>query len=233
MKAAETTTATAAAVTRSLAAALAPSAARWRVEVLDMVASTQDVAREKALAGAPEGTAVLALGQTYGRGRRGRAWRSDPSAGLYLSVLLRPSWPAADAGWLSLLATLALARGLEAQGLRDARIHQPNDLYVGGAKLAGVLIEPTLAAGRIEFAVVGVGLNLAQRREDWRGTELEGRATSCWMEGVRLGVAEAAAMWFREFERLYSGAPLTASERSDLLTEWTARGGAATVPGWR
>ena len=126
----------------------------WRLEVHDTLDSTQDAVAAVARAGGPEGLVVQALEQTAGRGRRGRAWMS-PRGGLYLSALLRPGCPAARAGELALMAGVALARALP-----GVRLKWPNDALLTGRKCAGVLVESEAAAGRVAWAVVGIGVNV-------------------------------------------------------------------------
>src|SRR6267142_3604854 len=105
-------------------------------------ASTNDVATERARAGAPEGLVVATEEQTAGRGRLGRAWHSPAGANLYLSLLLRPARAAAEIPPLTLLAGAAVARALASLGLAP-RLKWPNDvqLVVAGAarKVAGIL----------------------------------------------------------------------------------------------
>ena len=159
---------------------------------VDVVTSTNDVARERAEAGADEGLAVIARAQTAGRGRRGRAWVSPPGSALYLSVILRPPWPADQAPWLGVLAGIATARAAESLLPKGApvSIKWPNDVLVDGRKLAGVLVEPRSARGRIEFAVAGIGLNVAQQESDWP-EELRLRAVSLRQLGAPATVEEA------------------------------------------
>jgi BirA family biotin operon repressor/biotin-[acetyl-CoA-carboxylase] ligase len=121
-------------------------------------ASTNDDARDLALAGAPEGAAVLARAQSGGRGRLGRAFASPPG-GLYLSVVLRPRVPPASWSLLPLLAGVVVARVLRERGFADVRVKWPNDLVLGAAKVGGILVESRFGAGP-PFAVAGMGLNL-------------------------------------------------------------------------
>lgn len=119
--------------------------------------STNDDARTLAEAGAPHGAAVLAVRQTKGRGRAGRTFAS-PRGGLYLSVVVRLDRPPAEWGLLALAAGVAVAGELRARGV-DAGVKWPNDVLVAGRKVCGVLVESQW--GRAPFAVVGIGLNLA------------------------------------------------------------------------
>jgi len=214
----------------SLQAALGGASLFGRhLEVHARLPSTQDRAKDLAMAGAPEGTCVLALEQTRGRGRMERTWRSDRGKGLYVSVVLRPPWPSHESGWLSMVAALAVARALDRLGVRGARIKAPNDVHVGARKIAGVLVEPRLGGDRIEFAVVGIGLNVAHGPADWIGTDLDGRATSCAMEGASVALADAAAAVLDALASLYRVRLETWG--AALMVEWTARGGTPEVPG--
>jgi BirA family biotin operon repressor/biotin-[acetyl-CoA-carboxylase] ligase len=147
----------------------------WRLRVEESLPSTQDLVLRLAAAGEPEGLAVLARRQSAGRGQQGRGWDSR-TGNLHLTVLLRPGGPARLAPQWALLAAVALAEALSA-GLPDPsaiRLKWPNDLLLGGAKLAGVLCESTTdAAGGIEWLAIGFGANLAM------APEVEGRAVAC------------------------------------------------------
>ncbi len=124
------------------------------------LSSTNDWLKEASRQGLPEWSLALADSQTAGRGRHGRAWAS-PRGNLYLSVLLRPRLPADRVGLLPLLAGVAVAETAGAWGI-EARLKWPNDVVVGGQKLAGILVEGVSGGGGLEAAVVGVGLNLLQ-----------------------------------------------------------------------
>jgi BirA family biotin operon repressor/biotin-[acetyl-CoA-carboxylase] ligase len=124
--------------------------------------STNDEARRLAEASAPAGTVVLAAEQSRGRGRHGRQWASPPG-NLYCSVLLRPDCAMALATQLSLVAGLALAEALAtlAPEAVELQLKWPNDVLIGGAKTAGILLEGTSDAdGRSSWVVAGTGVNL-------------------------------------------------------------------------
>ncbi len=141
----------------------APLPAGWQLRVEESVTSTSDLLLRLAAAGEPAGLAVLARTQTGGRGRDGRAWTS-PEGNLFLSLLLRPAEPAREAGRYALLSAVILAEALEPELPDPAalRLKWPNDLLLGGAKLAGVLCESAATEdGRLDFLVMGLGANLA------------------------------------------------------------------------
>lgn len=111
---------------------------------------------------AASGTMILAEMQTSGRGRLGRQWHSDSSAGIYFTLILRPPLSPAAAPVLTLMAGLSLATVVEAilPGMVDLR--WPNDLLVNGRKCAGILVEMRAEAQRIEHVLLGVGINVNQ-----------------------------------------------------------------------
>ncbi|WP_376090675.1 biotin--[acetyl-CoA-carboxylase] ligase [Roseomonas sp. CCTCC AB2023176] len=135
----------------------------WRLLVHEEVPSTSDLLRRLATAGEPEGLALLARRQTAGRGTSGRRWAS-PRGNLHLSVLLRPSEPARTLPEWSLLAALAVHDALSPHvpGPAALQLKWPNDLLLGGAKIAGLLLEAEARGdGRLDWICLGVGANLA------------------------------------------------------------------------
>ena len=143
---------------------------------LDVVDSTQSMLARLAREGAPDGTVVTARHQTGGRGRRGRAWWDAPGESLLLSVLLRPALPAGHVSQLSLVAALAVTDALASAAAVMGRIRWPNDVLVGGLKISGILPDAVCGTdGRVEHAIVGIGINLDQRSFP---PELAGLATS-------------------------------------------------------
>jgi BirA family transcriptional regulator, biotin operon repressor / biotin---[acetyl-CoA-carboxylase] ligase len=129
------------------------------------VASTQTLARRWAEAGAPEGAVVLADHQTEGRGRRGRRWTAPPGAALLFSTVLRPSVPVARWPEIPLAAGCAVAEALEAVAGMAAVLKWPNDVLVGGGKVAGILAEGL--TGPSPVVILGIGVNVAQGAGDW------------------------------------------------------------------
>lgn len=129
---------------------------------LDEVPSTNDEAARLAAEGAADGTVVWARCQSAGRGRRGRQWVS-PEGNLYCSIVMRPDVPLARAAGLSLVAAVA-AGDMVAGFLPGRKVEHkwPNDILVGGAKIAGILLESSGGPqGRAGWVVVGCGVNLA------------------------------------------------------------------------
>ncbi|MEK6407060.1 MAG: biotin--[acetyl-CoA-carboxylase] ligase [Acidobacteriota bacterium] len=129
----------------------------------DTVSSTNDIAKELAASGAPEGLCVIAREQTSGRGRQGRSWSSPPGEGLYLSLILRPAIKAADSAVITLAAAVAVAEALAADFQVPADIKWPNDVLASGRKICGILVESAIENNRLQYAVMGIGVNVAQR----------------------------------------------------------------------
>jgi BirA family biotin operon repressor/biotin-[acetyl-CoA-carboxylase] ligase len=127
-----------------------------------------DSTSERAFAAIANGSARhgdvhLATAQTRGRGRLGRRWSSPAGEGVYLSLVLLPPPPPPSPAALTIAAGLAAFDAAKALGVREARLDWPNDLVVGAAKLAGVLVETRGLDPRAPHYVVGVGLNVLQR----------------------------------------------------------------------
>lgn len=154
---------------REVAAALGEHPWAQHLTVLDTVDSTNTRLKQLAAAGAPEGTAVLADCQLQGRGRRGRDFTSPRGAGIYLSVLLRPEAPPRQLMCLTALTAVAAGRAVaECAGVQPG-IKWVNDLVLGSRKICGILTELSVSGtrGLTDYAVVGVGINCSQRREDF------------------------------------------------------------------
>ena len=121
--------------------------------------STNFHARQLAIAGA-EGEIVVAEEQTGGRGRLGRTWISPPFLNLYFSVILRPRLAPADAAQLTLMAAVALTDAIAMFSPEVPVIKWPNDILISGKKIAGVLTESSCTLDRIDFVVLGIGVNV-------------------------------------------------------------------------
>jgi BirA family transcriptional regulator, biotin operon repressor / biotin---[acetyl-CoA-carboxylase] ligase len=152
---------------------------RWGVpdlQVFRTIGSTNDRAAELAGNGAAQGTLVLADAQTRGRGRRGRSWSAPSGASLSMSMVLRPPSPESTR-LLTLRLGIAAAEALEELARLPVGIKWPNDLELGGRKVAGILCEATALRDRIAFVVAGIGLNLRPPDDGWP-PDLAARATS-------------------------------------------------------
>ncbi|MBF0122984.1 MAG: biotin--[acetyl-CoA-carboxylase] ligase [Candidatus Omnitrophica bacterium] len=126
----------------------------------DSIASTMNEAFRLAMEGASEGTIVVAETQTKGRGRLGRSWSSPKSKGIYCSIILRPGGAPAGVAPLTLLTAVAVSEAVERVSSVRPLIKWPNDLLVKDKKLCGILTEMRAETDRIEFVIIGIGLNV-------------------------------------------------------------------------
>jgi BirA family biotin operon repressor/biotin-[acetyl-CoA-carboxylase] ligase len=154
-------------VADKLRAALGEGRVGNEIVVIEEARSTNDIVWEAEARGAAEGFVVFAERQTAGRGQYGRRWESAPYQGLWFSVLLRPAITLNESPRLtSLLASVAAATIIEETGC-SASIKPPNDIYVTGRKIAGVVVEGRTASDGSYIAVAGMGLNVNQTLEDF------------------------------------------------------------------
>ena len=131
-----------------------------KVVLFDEVGSTLDVAHALGEQGAEAGTLVLADAQSAGRGRLGRSWRSEPGTGIWLTLVERPAGDDA-LGVLALRLAMALAPALEVFSSEAIQLKWPNDVFGGGRKLAGILVEARWRGTRLDWLAVGVGINVS------------------------------------------------------------------------
>ncbi len=188
----------------------------WRLEEYAALASTSDTCIARAKAGEAAGLAVMAGQQTEGRGSRGRQWVSAPG-NLALSVLLRPDIKAAESGVFALLAGIGVAEGLK-EFLPGGvfMLKWPNDVLLGGAKLAGLLIDAAPVQDRIDWLVIGIGVNILHR------PEIPGRSTTAMAEhGARV---EAPAVGEAVLERLTHWLGILAEYGAvRIIQDWLSR----------
>ena len=188
------------------------------VQVYDTLESSNRTAKLLALDGAPHGTLVLTAHQSAGRGRLGRVFESPSGKGVYLSVLLRPAVPAASAQTATIGAAVAVCRAVQELCGLELGIKWVNDLYYQGKKVCGILTEAgtDLESGRLEWLVVGIGLNLTATAADWP-PELAEKAGSLYPGGPA-PVSRAAL-------------PGSCWPSAPPLTVWTNTAPAALCPG--
>ena len=192
------------------------------VYVYDTLESSNRTAKTLAMDGTPHGTLVLAGRQTAGRGRLGRRFESPAGKGVYLSLVLRPGMPAAEAQAVTVSAAVAVCRAVRKLCGLELGIKWVNDLYFNGKKVCGILTEAgaDMESGQLEWLVVGIGLNLTAGPEDWP-EELRPVAGSLYPGGpAPVGRAALAGAIAREL--------LALCPAFDCLDEYRAR---CFVPG--
>ncbi|MFH0808912.1 MAG: biotin--[acetyl-CoA-carboxylase] ligase [Pseudomonadota bacterium] len=179
--------------------------------------STNDAARDLGRHGAAEGSLAIAEGQTKGRGRLGRGWFSPPGKGVYVSVLLRPNIAPQESTRLTLLAAVAAAAAVTGAGL-GPNIRWPNDVLVGGRKVAGILTELEAEGDRVNQVVLGVGINVNITASLFPRA-LRDSATSMRIEaGTRHSRLRVLQNFLEALERRYE--QMKAGRFEAVLEEW-------------
>jgi BirA family biotin operon repressor/biotin-[acetyl-CoA-carboxylase] ligase len=167
------------------------------------VNSTSDWAKELAKIGAEEGTVTLTQAQTAGRGRLGREWTS-PKGGLWFSIVLRPNQKASDAMKLVFVASMVVAEVLsEKYGLRT-ETKWPNDVLVNGKKICGILAEMNTKREKVNYVILGVGVNANFCAHDVLSESVRTSATSIQDElGKEIRLESLFRSVLEEMERSY------------------------------
>jgi BirA family biotin operon repressor/biotin-[acetyl-CoA-carboxylase] ligase len=188
------------------------------IQVFSETTSTNDLADKLGRDGVPEGVVVFAESQTRGRGRLGRTWFSPPGKGLWFSVLLRPDMRPQAATQMTVAAATSTARAIRAQAGISAEIKWPNDVLVGGKKMAGILTEMSAELDRVKYMVIGIGLDVNLSREELPA-DLRSVATSLEIEtGRSWRRADVAAAILTELDRDYGR--IHAGRFSEVAEEW-------------
>jgi BirA family biotin operon repressor/biotin-[acetyl-CoA-carboxylase] ligase len=184
------------------------------------VGSTSSHARALAENGAAEGEVVIAESQIQGRGRLGRRWESPPLANLYFSIVLRPTLPPAHAAQITLMAAVALAECVGTLIPQPPAIKWPNDILVQGKKLAGILTEACCDTARVDYVILGVGMNVNLGVEAMPET-IRQRATSLSvLSGENLSREKVLSGLIQHLDRCYG--ILEASGFEALRPRWEA-----------
>ena len=197
------------------------------IVVFEETDSTNDQAAKLGKSGAAGGLAIFAEKQNAGRGRFGRRWESASHLGLWFSLLLRPAIPQEHWARLTTWAAVSIAPAIERAAGVSVGIKWPNDLFVDGRKIAGILIETGQDRAQGNFAVVGIGVNANHAREDFP-ENLAAIATSLRVAtGRAIDRATLAAAILRELDARYADLDrrfdrlvAEAAHRSVLLGRW-------------
>jgi BirA family transcriptional regulator, biotin operon repressor / biotin---[acetyl-CoA-carboxylase] ligase len=183
--------------------------------------STNSHARRLAEQGAQAGEVVIAESQTQGRGRLGRPWVSPPHVNLYLSIILRPKLPPVNAPQITLMAAVALAEALSAFIPVLPAIKWPNDVLAGGKKLAGILTESVCHGERIDFVILGIGVNINYPAESMPDA-IRKRATSLIsLTGASVSRESVVRRLIQDLDRCYGELEETGFQ--SLAPRWEAR----------
>ncbi|OPY24260.1 MAG: putative biotin ligase [Methanobacterium sp. PtaU1.Bin097] len=181
------------------------------------VDSTNDVAKKMANEGALEGTIVIADRQLRGRGRRGKEWIS-PTGGLWMTIILRPSVEPSKAPQLTLVTGVAVAETLDQEYDLDIGIKWPNDILIGYKKVSGILTEVKTKDGKVDYAIVGIGIDMNVDITDFP-SHLRGGATSLKTElEQEIEGTELIQKFLENFEVLYN--QFEEGNFREILTRW-------------
>ncbi|ABK61508.1 MULTISPECIES: biotin--[acetyl-CoA-carboxylase] ligase [Clostridium] len=172
------------------------------IRYYNTIDSTNTKAKELGTAGAKEGTVVISEEQTGGRGRLGRQWVSPKFNGIWMSIILKPDIEPMDASKITQIGAAAVCMSINELGLK-ATIKWPNDIVLNGKKVCGILTEMSGELNKINYIIMGIGINVNIEDEDFPG-DIKDIATSIKIEsGKKVKRKELVASIFNNFESLY------------------------------
>lgn len=189
------------------------------VVYLESTQSTNEEAKKIAREGAEEGTIVVAEEQITGHGRLARGFYSPLAKGIWFSLILRPKFFPMEASKCTLLAAVGVCRGIRRMGLADAGIKWPNDILVHGKKLVGILTLMSASMEKIDYIIMGIGINTGIKKNEFPEDFREG-ATSFLNEGINVSRKDLLAAILGELEKEYSIAQDEGFDK--VLDDWRA-----------
>lgn len=189
------------------------------VVYLESTQSTNEEAKKIAREGAEEGTIVVAEEQITGHGRLARGFYSPFAKGIWFSLILRPKFFPMEASKCTLLAAVGVCRGIRRMGLADAGIKWPNDILVHGKKLVGILTLMSASMEKIDYIIMGIGINTGIKKNEFPEDFREG-ATSFLNEGINVPRKDLLAAILGELEKEYSIAQNEGFDK--VLDDWRA-----------
>lgn len=175
------------------------------VVYMESTTSTNEEAKRRAREGAEEGTIVVAEEQTTGHGRLARGFYSPFAKGIWFSLILRPHFLPMEAAKSTLLAAVGVCRAIRRMGLTECGIKWPNDILYKGKKMVGILTEMSASMEKIDYIVMGIGINTGVTKKELPEAFRE-TATSFVMEGVDVSRKDLLAAVLTELENEYKKA---------------------------
>lgn len=177
--------------------------------------STMDVARKEAQNGAAEGTIIIAGEQSTGRGRKGRTWLS-PKGNIALSIILRPKIEFLP--FLVIITALAVARSIERVTGLATQMKWPNDIFIGGKKAGGILIENELKKNEVLYSVAGIGVNINVNPGEKDNSTF---TATCIRDELGISMTRTSIIkhMLTEMEAMYLRLP----DHTDIVNEWRDR----------
>jgi BirA family biotin operon repressor/biotin-[acetyl-CoA-carboxylase] ligase len=195
------------------------------IRVFEQTTSTNDVIEKLARDDVKEGVIVFAESQTKGRGRLGRKWISPAHKGLWFSILLRPDLRPQETTQLTVASATALRRAIQSETGLKPEIKWPNDILIGGKKVAGILTELSAELDKVRYVILGIGIDVNLDAGEFPA-ELKKIATSLKIEaGETISRAELATAILRELDKDYWR--VCGHFFADVADEWES--GCATI----
>jgi BirA family biotin operon repressor/biotin-[acetyl-CoA-carboxylase] ligase len=193
------------------------------VHILPSTTSTNDIVKDLAQQGAPEGTAVVAEHQTQGRGRHGRSFVSPAGVGIYVSLLVRPQADIQRLPQLTLAVAVATAEALAEYSALPVHLKWPNDVEISGKKVAGILCEAVLNPTASPLVIIGIGINVNTALEQFP-PELHQHVTSLALAaGHTWARLPLLALLLAHLERLYRA--FQQGDTTSVRQRWLHYGG--------
>lgn len=202
----------------ALVAYLGNSVLGRRVVYYETIGSTNDIAKELAEAGEPEGTVIITDEQSAGRGRLRRTWIAPPRSSILMSMILRPKLAANQIGRITMAVSLGACDAIQRRTGLTPQIKWPNDVLLNGKKCAGILSEAGLVDDRVEYVVAGLGINVNFTAASVAGMPVN--ATTIADElGTSVSREDLASSVMQAIDRYY----LRMNEAENLRSEWKAQ----------
>ncbi len=179
--------------------------------------STNETAKELASKGAKEGALIVAEEQRRGKGRRERVWLSEGGKNILASIIFRPQLEAGQVFYLTMIASLSIAKAIKEVSGLEARIKWPNDVYLNDKKVCGILTEFSFQKEKINYAIVGIGINVNSDPSIY--PEIRSRATSILKEtGKEISRVELFKLLLSHMEEGYGF--LQKGKLAEIREEW-------------
>ena len=190
----------------------------------DCLDSTNNYAKRIAAEDAEEGTVIVADSQSGGRGRLGRKWASPPGTGIYMSVILKPVLPPEEVQIITLAASVAVVSAFDRLAGIRAGIKWPNDVLLDGKKVCGILTEMNSEMERVNFIVLGIGVNFSSGQEEFppefagRATSLQAYADQCGIDMKGAGRLEIIRAVLKELDGIYR--LVLKKKHKEIIQKW-------------
>lgn len=190
----------------------------WKIYYYSETGSTNDEAFNLGIAGAPEGTVVVADSQLKGRGRFQRSWHSPAGTNIYTSVILRPSLKISESSRIPVMAGVAVGDVLDRYCPGSISLKWPNDILVNEKKVSGILSQAKITAKRIDFIVLGIGINVNMKKELFP-EDIRDTATSLALEaGREIARQDVLISLYENLEKWYK--QLTLNGFGSVKSRW-------------